>query len=1411
MTVAEEHEETRTEEHMDNANPYALFEGDTGDMPAEARMAAIALKRDRYISGPTYDTVLDNRDAVVRSLNNDLLDLVINERYRIMYATPVADADDVTLRSLKTRVSLTREEAAHARLRCASKRPRIREPARRPLPTGSSASTTSAPRSPPAPAILAARNDEEGAGEADRRPSSHAMRTYGYLARRSTTTPCTSPHAARARGARPRPRRPPGSDPKPRTRTHPPTAAPTPARTTGPWTTEKRAAFDVSTDDRPFRRGGTLIADGMKIVSDKWNAPKPTNRQLGLLRAAATNSAPPRTTTMPVTLLAGASESGKSTLVDAQISLLYPTGTPYNKASNSGRSERSDYTYLRGMIGVSDSENGETPIFLRGKDADGTPQNIWGAIVDTYVNKTDGGLLSCGKFLYLNAGDGQDGLRRRYITWNRTIDPRLMDQYRNTPFTRSMFEKTYPECTTHTNAAAFHASIWQDMGLSVDACRLLHKIQSADAPSKLDDIFKQGVLDIPESIRLAHETVDDYNRFNENFHSMEDKMARVAILQNIQTRYGEYAKQTSERREYEPINPDSEHGNATLSAWARSRMASEVRAGLPAAQRKVKESQEAIDRAIQRVGELNTRIDAVKERIQGIDGGSLQQLGKDLQRVRQDIDEASRQRHAIAERFEQVEGRLPDSEQTWDAKRAMLAETLDTYEERLKDANARFQQLVGERHDRQRDRDSLRRDYQRKLTHRTRISDDMDDARTLIMRATGLDASELPYVAELMDVNEQDEQWRLAMNVTYAPIAQTILVDKRHEQGFAAKISAIDPKLMTRRTWRFIDTGMQYESSASEGWMSSKLQYQEDSPFAGWLKNQTTSPRFDARCVHAIDDMNHDERQVQSDGQIKSGDRGFHGSKGLHQVIGFMNEQYLAELKNQLDKAEQALQNADRRSEQMSNAISLLQDEHELARIVADMPWSKIDVNGLREQETRIRRQIERIENDPELGQLQTELKQLNQQATAENRNQYQAEDDLDKAQHAVQAEQAWLDAYGNDDFDDATLSSMVSNLLADAYENCFGASVRAQDRPKLIAGLFDHESETPFHTRALRNIARIARTRIQEIDARSNQLRADTERIMDDYLKNHSTDDNTVMASVEDYRYFLDELNELNMLVTRAATDEEYANSVKKLYMSFQQLNRALRTDEENIKEQLNRINSMLKGQQFGPQGGRLSLDVTFSPIDRQFETTLSRILSKLEDWTRNASDNPTETRKAFNNCETFVNRLHNELDKIHDTNGIKAYGARNLDPRVRSSFYAIVHHDNAPDERISSTGGKSGGALQELTSFVYGAALIYLLGGDLTARPTYTTLFLDEALIKADGRYTKRALAVLPRLGFQIIVSAPESKTAEILNVANRAYVAYKDPSTGNSYLQELDSETITQDETQPTTAPAKPTTEA
>lgn len=62
-----------------------------------------------------------------------------------------------------------------------------------------------------------------------------------------------------------------------------------------------------------------------------------------------------------ITLLTGESESGKSTLLDAHTSLLYPAGTKYNKASNQGKSDRSDSTYLRGQCGFREDYGKSVP------------------------------------------------------------------------------------------------------------------------------------------------------------------------------------------------------------------------------------------------------------------------------------------------------------------------------------------------------------------------------------------------------------------------------------------------------------------------------------------------------------------------------------------------------------------------------------------------------------------------------------------------------------------------------------------------------------------------------------------------------------------------------------------------------------------------------------------------------------------------------------------------------------------------------------------------------------------------------------------------------------------------------------------------------------------------------------------
>ncbi|WP_140556854.1 ATP-binding protein [Bifidobacterium sp. UTCIF-39] len=1110
---------------------------------------------------------------------------------------------------------------------------------------------------------------------------------------------------------------------------------------------------------------------------------------------------------LPVTLLAGASESGKSTLVDAQISLLYPTGTPFNKASNTGRSERSDYTYLRGMLGYDNTGNGDVPVFLRGRRDDGTPQPVWGAIVDTYVNHTTGQTLSCGKFLYLSAGDGQGDVRRQYVTWDHTIDPRLMDRYRDTPFTPTQLKNTYVGCDTFPNADAFHTYIWRVMGLSAEACRLLHKLQSADAPSRLDDIFKQGVLGVPEAIGLAQSAVSDYERYDTNFRSMAEKTQRIERLTAIQHAYDAYATALQNVHDFAPVDPESEQGNghATIVSWVTNRMTGEVRKRVPIDVLALKRKEQDLESLQRQADAMRDRVSQIETQLNNHDEGSLTRLEAQLKQAEITLQDVTEQRDRLQTRFATAGMTMPDDAQSWESCRADIATLsveLNQRKDSLTEQRNTAVRMIGEA---KRTLAALRQDYDRQRRQRTRISQPMDEARSLLAQATGLSTDELPYVAELMDVREDAEEWRNAMNVVYGQLAQTILVDKRHEAGFAAKVSTIDPKRMIRRTWTFVDTTRDYIADGEKAWMSGKLRYREDSPFVDWLKSQTSSERLDALCVDDIDDESA-TRQVQRDGQIKSGRYGHHGSKGLHPVIGFVTESYLDELRSQFVKAEARLSDAEDDYREADAGIDLLRAKEELADQLSYTTWDKIDVDGAEQRISELRTTIDSLRDDPELAHLLDARRNVQQQLDAMQEQAIRAKMDRDEIQQAIQTARQWLDEHRGVTLTSDTsghLADAAIKVLTDAYEHVFSSVLNPEDRAGLIVTAAnrtaankvttDEESKRSkpgetFVERAVSSVEKEIRQKIARLRENVDATRKTVEDRMTTYHSLYVPDDNTITTTVTDYQFYQEELKSLNLLAATTATNEEYVNCLDKLLMDFTQLNRAIDADARDIDDQLDKINAMLKGQQFGPRHGSLSIGADVRRPEATFTGPLKRTMTLLSEWKAGSRVSPEENRRVFAKCAGLVNRLRTELEQVRDANGIRSYGARNLDPRCRSSFYAIVHHKDGPDERITSTGGKSGGALQELTSFVYGAALIYLLGGDVTGQPTYTTLFLDEALIKADGRYTQRALSVLPRLGFQVIVSAPESKTAEILEVSSKAYVAYRDPDTSRSYLQEV-----------------------
>ena len=90
---------------------------------------------------------------------------------------------------------------------------------------------------------------------------------------------------------------------------------------------------------------------------------------------------------------------------------------------------------------------------------------------------------------------------------------------------------------------------------------------------------------------------------------------------------------------------------------------------------------------------------------------------------------------------------------------------------------------------------------------------------------------------------------------------------------------------------------------------------------------------------------------------------------------------------------------------------------------------------------------------------------------------------------------------------------------------------------------------------------------------------------------------------------------------------------------------------------------------------------------------------------------------------------------------------------------------------------GEKSGGESQELVAFIVGAALRYQLGDAGAQRPRYAPVFLDEALIKADAHFTKRAIGAWRGLGFQLIIGAPNDKYSAIEPYVDVEYDILKD----------------------------------
>jgi uncharacterized protein YPO0396 len=209
-------------------------------------------------------------------------------------------------------------------------------------------------------------------------------------------------------------------------------------------------------------------------------------------------------------------------------------------------------------------------------------------------------------------------------------------------------------------------------------------------------------------------------------------------------------------------------------------------------------------------------------------------------------------------------------------------------------------------------------------------------------------------------------------------------------------------------------------------------------------------------------------------------------------------------------------------------------------------------------------------------------------------------------------------------------------------------------------------------------------------------------------------------------------------------------------------------------IRDRIEPINLIMQDLPFYDDGHRLQIATreNQSEARRRFRRELRAVRELID-----GADTDAEREQVYHRMARLIQRIRRSAPDFADLIDVRNHvrvSAERIDAAT-AQHVALYDH----------IGEKSGGESQELIAFIVGAALRYQLGDAGSTRPRYAPVFLDEALIKADAHFTKRAIGAWRGLGFQLIIGAPNDKYSAIEPHVDVEYDILKD-TLGRSWAK-------------------------
>lgn len=642
----------------------------------------------------------------------------------------------------------------------------------------------------------------------------------------------------------------------------------------------------------------------------------------------------------------------------------------------------------------------------------------------------------------------------------------------------------------------------------------------------------------------------------------------------------------------------------------------------------------------------------------------------------------------------------------------------------------------------------------------------------------GIDADEIPFVGELIQVREDAHVWEGAAERVLHSFALSLLVPEPHYEAVTSWINGhhLGSRVVYFRIPPHLVRASFSQNSSTHPILVDMLEIKPGTRFKQWLEAELDR-RANHCCVDTMADFRSVQKAVTRAGQIKDKQRHEKDDRQRiddrrEYVLGWTNQAkiealvaHASLLHQRLSSTTQAIDELDKRERSVSSQLQSLAALGEYGR------WEELDWEALVNEITALQAQKDHIASSSDtLIRLTADLERVQQQLNT-----------TEKERDGLQRERGATEGYQqSSETERDRLAKFLSDDDALEYASASFSSI-----DNMVTKLKGSKPNVEVLTIAQQQIGVVIADRLKELTKQRTNLEMRIIRIMGIFRSKYPTETSEFddsMRSADEYR----------QLYQRIATDDlprferDFKNYLNQnTIRDIAGFSAQLAKHEQMIRERIEKINDSLKGIDYNKDRYiRLVLTQTPNIEVRSFR-------SELRACTDNVIGSTTDdqySEKKFLQVKKIIERFKGRAGTAEQDHN---WTQKVTDVRQWFTFSASEcwRGNDVEYENYTDSGGKSGGQKEKLAYTILAASLAYQFKLDWGAKQSKSFRFvvIDEAFNRGSEISTRYALNLFNSLGLQLLIVTPLQKIHVIEPYVSS--VGFVDNPTGNySRIQDM-----------------------